>query len=173
MTQRPEKFVWLSLAATLAMPACLALWFLATYNGLNPYGTPDNALPRALPGLLIFGVTCLLLGSVYFLILGVLQRRRHVPSISLALLASAVISLPLPALVYFIAVAVPDPMPDGWRVVFGLFGFSFVSVGIGACVQYAKLRPNRSFKPNPPRHAIASDGSTLISPSDTTRGGSA
>jgi hypothetical protein len=33
--------------------------------------------------------------------------------------------------------------------------------------------PNRSFKPNPPRNAIAPDGSALISASDTTRGGSA
>jgi hypothetical protein len=35
------------------------------------------------------------------------------------------------------------------------------------------LMSNRSFKPNPPRHAIAPDESTLISASDTTPGGPA
>src|SRR5690348_2759377 len=33
--------------------------------------------------------------------------------------------------------------------------------------------PNKSFKPNPPRYAIAPDGSALISASDRTHGGSA
>ena len=49
---------------------------------------------------------------------------------------------------------------------------TFVFVGIIGVVSL-RLWPNSSFKPNPPRYAIAPDGSALSSTPDTTRGGSA
>jgi hypothetical protein len=57
-------------------------------------------------------------------------------------------------------------------LIFGLNLFAIAIVGL-LSRRIRSTPSNSSFKPNPPRYAIAPDGSALISASDTTPGGSA
>jgi hypothetical protein len=65
---------------------------------------------------------------------------------------------------------------SGWLTYLQLTSSAAGLGALGGLVFYFThhaMSPNSSFKPNPPRHAIAPDKSALISASDTTPGGSA
>ena len=112
-------------------------------------------------------------GAAHIAVLGipafaVLWRKQIATRLSLMVAGFLLGFLPLAI------VSIPNVLRGG-GIGFGPFVFAVLG-GFSAWVfwvAWLRLGPNSSFKPNPPRHSIASDPSALISTSDTTRGGSA
>ena len=169
MSKRPTN-------ASIATIAALALPLVATFllaSGLFGSGSDNNGWVRSLPGAAILSVPAIAVLWLLYRRLGQVQAS----SPSLGRVVS--FSITFAGMFWLFAVAVGlYAAPYSQALAFLLasllvFLEAFLCLFIGGWVQWLTLRPNSSFKPNPPRHTPNPDSPSLSSPSDMTRGGSA
>jgi len=139
---KASTYAWSAVAVSASMPLATFAWCWATYDFVNPDGSPDNAPIRSLPGLAIVGFVLWFTALSAFRILGRLQLRRSAPSLSIAAIFTSALAFLLSAAFYYLAVfAVPDdPMPAAAMAALGVFAFSWVSLGLGATTQLLRIR---------------------------------
>ena len=139
---KSSTYAWSAVAASASLPLATFAWFWATYDFVNPDGSPDNAPIRSLPGVAIAAFVLWFTAMLAFRILGKLQLRRTKPSLSVATTFTAALAFLLSAVFYYLAVfAIPDdPMPGAAMATLGVFGFSWVSLGLGATAQLLRIR---------------------------------
>ena len=133
---------WSAVVASALIPFATFAWFWATYDFVNPDGSPDNAPIRSLPALAVVALVLCFTALLAFRVLGAMHFRRPGPSLSVAAVFTCALAFLLSAAFYCLAVAAlpEDPMPGAAMITLGLFVFSWVSLGLGAATQMLRMR---------------------------------
>lgn len=139
---KASTYAWSAVAVSASLPIATFAWFWATYDFVNPDGSPDNAPIRSLPGVAIVAFVLWFTALLAFRILGMLQLRRTKPSLSVATIFTSALAFLLSVAFYYLAVfAFPDaPMPGAAMATLGVFGFSWMSLGLGGTAQLLRIR---------------------------------
>jgi hypothetical protein len=143
MADKTSTHSWAALGAALIVPIAFQIWFQSTYDFRNDDGTPDNALIRAIPALVVLALWLCGAALVGFRLFGDYLLARASPSLASPFVFAALVALPLPAWMYARITQSPDSPPSPELIAGAVYGYLFVSSLVGAGTQWVLIRRDR------------------------------